>query len=248
MFQQLANLPPGVTGVRALGHVSRQDYETVLEPILEDAHAHGRRLRFLYELGPELDGFSAGAAWEDARMGLRFMRLFEACAVVTDLGWVRDATKLAAFVLPCPVRVFTASDRGQAVAWLASLPEGPTAKVRLVEDKSVLVFDVKDQIRVADFDALAAAADAWIEAHGELHGLVIHVRTFPGWESLSAMIRHARFIRNHHRKIGRVAFATDIKLAAIAPAVAVTFIAAKVQAFPYDALEQAVAWAGSTRA
>ncbi len=177
---------------------------------------------------------------------MRFLRLFEACAIVTDLGWVRDAARLAGFVMPCPIRVFGTAERAQAAAWLASLREGPLAKVRLLDEKAVLVFDVTEPLRVADFDALAATADHWIETQGELHGLVIHVRAFPGWESLTAMVRHVRFVRHHHRKIGRIALATDIKLAAIASAIGETFIAATVQAFGYDELERAIAWAAST--
>lgn len=181
-------------------------------------------------------------------MGWRYVRLFDACAVVTDLAWVRDSVRLAAFLLPCPVRVFSAAERAQAVSWLASLPESPAATVRLVEDRGVVVFEVKEALRVADFDALATTADTWIEAHGKLHGLVIHVRAFPGWESLSAMLRHLRFVRNHHREIRRIAFATDTKVAAIAPSIVKTFTAATAQTFPYDDLEKAVAWAGAERA
>ncbi|MEO8551509.1 MAG: STAS/SEC14 domain-containing protein [Kofleriaceae bacterium] len=140
------------------------------------------------------------------------------------------------------------TERAQAATWLASLPEGSAAKVRLVDEKAVLVFDVTEALRVADFDALTATADSWIETHGELRGLVVHVRAFPGWESLTAMVRHVRFVRDHHRKIGRIALATDIKLAAIAHGLAETFIAAEVRAFGYDELEQAIAWAASTDA
>src|SRR5689334_21956867 len=53
---------------------------------------------------------------------------------------------------------------------------------RLLPESSVIVAEIERPLRVADFDALALIADAWIEAHGVLGGLVVHARRFPGWE------------------------------------------------------------------
>ena len=46
----------------------------------------------------DFEGFSGGAAWEDAKLGFRSMHLFNGCAVVTDVGWIRESTRLAAFM------------------------------------------------------------------------------------------------------------------------------------------------------
>lgn len=35
--------------------------------------------------------------------------------IVTDVAWVRDATQLAGFMMPCPVRVFANRERGAAI-------------------------------------------------------------------------------------------------------------------------------------
>ena len=95
MLKPIENLPAAITGVRATGTVSRNDYEQVILPPLERARREGRRLRFLYQIGPEFDAFTSGAAWEDFRIGVRYLRLFERCAVVTDVDWVRAATRTA---------------------------------------------------------------------------------------------------------------------------------------------------------
>jgi hypothetical protein len=71
---------------------------------------------------PEFQSFTPGAAWEDAKIGLHSMRLFDGCAVVTDLAWIREVTRLAAFFMPCPVQVFGNKDFDEAIAWLQSLP------------------------------------------------------------------------------------------------------------------------------
>jgi len=245
MLETLKDLPPGVTGVRAVGRVSREDYERTFEPLLDEARRESRRLRLLYEVGPEFEGFTPGAAWEDARIGLRDMGRFDGCAVVTDTGWIREATRLAGFLMPCPVRVFASGERDRAVAWLASLPEGPGVAHHIIGDSGVLVVEVTRALRAQDFEALATSADAWIEIHGHLPGIVIHARAFPGWENLAGLLRHVRFVRDHHRKVRRIALAADSALAGLLPPLAAHFVHAEIKRFGYDDLDQAIAWAGA---
>ncbi len=247
MIERLKDLPRGVDGVRAIGRISKEDYEQVFVPLLDEVRREGRHIRFLYQFGPEFEGFTAGAAWEDAKIGLHSMRLFDGCAVVTELAWIRELTRLGGFLMPCPVRVFGNDEVAQAIEWLKSLPEGPGVSHRLLPESGVIVVEVKQALRAQDFDALAFTADAWIEAHGDLQGLVIHAREFPGWENLGSFVRHVRFVRDHQRKIKRVALAVDAKLASLAPAIAEHFIQAEVKKFAYDELDAAIAWAAATR-
>ncbi len=243
MIERLKDLPEGIDGVRAVGKISKGDYEQVFVPLFAEIRREGRHTRFLYQLGPEFEGFAPGAVWEDAKIGLHSMRLFDGCAVVTDLGWIQEMTRLAGFFMPCPVGVFGNQDRDKAIAWLTSLPEGAAVSYRLIPESGVIVVDVKQPLRAQDFDALAFTADTWIEAHGDLQGIVIHAREFPGWENLGSFLRHIRFVRDHHRKVKRIALAVDTKLASLAPKVAEHFIQAEVKNFRYDELDSAIAWA-----
>ncbi len=244
MLERVQDLPGGIDGVKAVGRVSREDYERVFEPLIDGARREGRRIRLLYQLGPEFEGFSPGAAWEDAKLGLASLRLFEGCAVVTDVAWIRESARLVAFLMPCPVRVFGNSARDEAAEWLRSLPEGAAVSHRLLPDRGVLVVEVRQALRAQDFDALAATADQWIDANGELAGLVIHARAFPGWENLGGLIRHVRFLRDHHQRVRRLALASDSKVADLAPKLAEHFVQAEVRRFGYDELDAAIAWAG----
>jgi nitroreductase len=243
VLKTIQDLPLTIDGVQAIGKISKEDYENTLMPLIERVRREGRQIRFLYQLGPEFEGFTPGAAWEDAKIGLQNMRLFDACAVVTDLGWIREATRLAAFLMPCPVRVFENQDLKEAISWLDSLPEGTSTSHRLFADSGVIVVEVNHPLRSQDFDALALTADNWIEAHGHLQGLVIHAHEFPGWENFGSFLRHLRFVRDHHRKVKRVALAADAKLASLMPKIAEHFIQAELKSFRYGELEGAIAWA-----
>jgi len=243
MLEKMKDLPNGIDGVKAVGKTSKEDYERVFVPLIDEARREGRRIRFLYQLGPEFEAFSPGAAWEDAKIGFHSLRLFDGCAVVTDAGWIRESTRVVGFFMPCPVRVFGNQELDKAIAWLSSLPESAAVSHRLLPESGVIVVEAKQALRAQDFDAVAFTADNWIEAHGYLQGLVIHVREFPGWENFGSLLRHLRFVRDHHREVKRIAFAADSKLASLAPEIGGHFIKAEVKSFGYDELDIAIAWA-----
>lgn len=242
MLERIANLPPGIDGVKAVGRVSQAEYEKVIEPIFEQARKKGDKVRFLYELGPDFEGFSAGAAWEDMRFGLGAIRMLAGCAVVSDTGWIRETAKFVAVLLPCPLRVFGLSDREQAIDYLRSLPEKPAISHRLLPE-GVIVVEISETLRPQDFDALSATADQWIQAHGSLAGLVLHAHHFPGWENLAGLIKHVRFVRDHHEKIKRIAISSDAPLASLTPRVAEHFVEAEIKNFGYEKLDDAIGWA-----
>ncbi|HEX4075818.1 MAG TPA: STAS/SEC14 domain-containing protein [Candidatus Acidoferrales bacterium] len=243
MLEMISGLANGIDGVRAAGTVSKEDYLKVLDPLVHEARFAGRRLRFLFHLGPAFEGFTPGAAWEDAKIGFQYLSLFDGCAVVTDVGWIRESTRLMGFFMPCPVRVFANQDLNEAIGWLAALPQPAAVSHHLIRESGVLVVEVKQALRAQDFEELSFAADEWIKEHGSLQGLVIHAREFPGWENFGSFLRHMRFVRDHHREVNRIAFAADSKLAGIAPVIAEIFTAAEVKSFAYDELDIAIAWA-----
>lgn len=246
MLERIEDVPSGVDALKAVGSVSKNDYETVVEPLVDSARREGRRIRFLYEFGPEFRSFTPAAGWEDLKVGIGSMRLFEGCAIVSDTGWIRESTRLMGFLMPCPVRVFGIQERDEALHWLSSLPEGPGVSHRLVPESQVLVVEADQPLRVQDFDALAVAADTWLVSHDELAGVVVHAREFPGWENIGSLFRHVRFVRDHHRKVRKVALAADSRLAGLVPHLANHFVDAEVRRFGYDELDDAIAWAAST--
>jgi hypothetical protein len=243
MLQPIENLPAGVWGLRAIGKVSKNDYEQVVKPALDEARREGRRLKFVYHLGPEFEGFTPGGAWEDARVGVQYMRLFDRCAVVTDVDWVRTMTRAIAPMMLCPVKVFANADWQQALDWV-SAPRSSSVDYRILADRGVLVIEPQGALRAEDFDALSAAVDSWIESTKQpLHGVVVHAKAFPGWENLGSLLKHVRFVRDHHRRVKRVALSTDTALAGIASNLVDHFTESTIKRYDYEDFNCAIDWA-----
>jgi hypothetical protein len=118
MINLLGDLPPNVVGIEAVGHVSSEDYRDVIEPAVQAALEEHAKLRLLYLLGDEFEGYSAGAAWEDTKLGIHHWDTWERIAVVTDRTWIHDGVKAFAWMLPAEVRVFGLDARDDAQAWV----------------------------------------------------------------------------------------------------------------------------------
>ncbi len=77
---------------------------------------------------------------------------------------------------------------------------------------------------------------------------VLQSKAFPGWEDFEGFIGHIKFVRDHHRKIRKVAFASDSKMASLAPRLATHFVSAEVKSFDYGSYDEALAWLRSESA
>jgi len=115
----------------------------------------------------------------------------------------------------------------------------------LLDERGILVVKPEGALCAEDFSALAAAVDPYIEQRGELAGLVIDAPQFPGWENFAALLSHLRFVRDHHRRIRRIAVVTDSALLAVGPRIAKHFVNAEVRSFDSADRAAALAWIDS---
>lgn len=93
-----------------------------------------------------------------------------------------------------------------------------------------------------DFAASAKVIDPYIEQNGRLNGVIIHTKSFPGWESFGALIAHIKFVKEHHKHITHVAIVTDSVMGDLAELVATHFVSAEIRHYPFADLEGAQTW------
>jgi hypothetical protein len=97
-------------------------------------------------------------------------------------------------------------------------------------------------LTAVDFEQLAALVDPYIEANGELRGVMIVADRFPGWDSFGALVGHIRFVREHHRRVRRIAAVSDGAILSVLPALARHFVQAEVRHFPFAERDAAMQW------
>ena len=115
-------------------------------------------------------------------------------------------------------------------------------KINLDKEAGIVTVIPAASLNEKDFALLASEIDPFIEKEGKLNGLIIQVESFPGWEDFAGLISHLKFVREHHKKIAKVAAVTDGKIVSIMPRIVDHFVNAKVKYFPYESLDEAVSW------
>lgn len=93
-----------------------------------------------------------------------------------------------------------------------------------------------------DFARVAKTVDPYIEKEGELAGIIIDAAKFPGWDSLGAMAAHFRFVRDHHKRVRKIAIVTDAAFGTAAEKLASHFVAATIKHFRAGDAQAAQQW------
>lgn len=115
-------------------------------------------------------------------------------------------------------------------------------------------FDVTDgivQIRPEgpldkeDFGQIAELVDPYIEENGDLAGVILNVKSFPGWDGFGAFVNHIKFVREHHKHVKKVAVVTDSHIGDVAEHVASHFVSAQLKHFPGGDVDEARSWIAS---
>ena len=122
MIRILGGLPDNVIGFEAVGEVAATDYESVLDPAVGAAVAAAAdgKIRLLYVLGEEFEGYSGGAMWGDAKLGLENWTHFEKVALVSDRTVYVDGVKAFGWLIPGEVKTFSLAEVDAARAWVGS--------------------------------------------------------------------------------------------------------------------------------
>ena len=114
--------------------------------------------------------------------------------------------------------------------------------IKLNKTDGIAILEPNGKLSKEDFKTVANIIDPYLENAGKLNGIIIYVKSFPGWDSFSALITHLKFIKEHHKKISHVAFVSDSPIGAFAEHISSHFVSAEVKSFSFNELEASIKW------
>ena len=120
MLEQITDLPANVIGFVAKGKLTSDDYAKVLIPAVDQLLEDHEKVRLLYVLGGDFDGVTAGAIWDDTRVGFAHITRWEKIAVVTNKDWLRHSVDIFGYLIPGDVKAFTTTEEAAARAWVTT--------------------------------------------------------------------------------------------------------------------------------
>ena len=118
MLKPISGLPEDVIGIEATGKVEADDYRNVLDPAVAKAAEAHSKVRVLYVLGDDYESYSAGAMWQDSKVGGAERKAWEHIAVVSDHNHILGGIHAFAWMVPGEVRTYTMDQMDEAKVWL----------------------------------------------------------------------------------------------------------------------------------
>lgn len=119
MIEILDGFPDNVLAAACKGHVTREDYETVLIPTLDEKLKSHEKLRIYYEIAEDFSTIDPAAVFEDMKVGMGHLTRWERFAVVTDVEWIRTTMRAFGFLFPVEMKIFDLTEKQEARAWIS---------------------------------------------------------------------------------------------------------------------------------
>ena len=220
------------------GKLNKEAYAEFV-PDLEAMIAKHGKVRLLVEL-KDFHGWDLEAIWEDTKFGFKHYRDIERIAIVGESAWEKWMVSFCRPFTSAKMKYFDAPAMAAAEQWIHK--EHIPLHHQLNTETGVLILHPDDKLSKEDFVEVAKEIDPYIEEHGKLNGVMIELRQSLGWEKLSDMIAHFKFIRDHHKDIKRVAVVSDEESSSLMPSMVSHFVSAEVKHFSPDDKAVAAAW------
>lgn len=237
MIQPIPDLPDGTIGFRYTGKVTASDYKQVMIPVLDEAIETHHHIKALVILDDEFESCDLGAAWEDARAGLRHWRGFERVAIVSDNQLIRVSASVFGAMAPCPVKLFVASEQDEARLWLSE----SLGSIHLDRDGDVISVQLLGKLDPQAYEKVDSDLTNLI-SHTEHMKLFLDLRQFDGWSGLSALSDHLTLIREHRHSPEKVAVVGSQTWEKVLQRIVSRFINAESKYFDAEHADEAKTW------
>lgn len=114
----LEGFPQDVVALRIKGIITSQDYTKNLVPLINSKMKKHDKLKLLVFIPDEFQSYSAGAAWDDLKLGVSYWTRFEKIAIITDIGWLKLSARFFAPLIPGQLILFSNADQDVAQHWI----------------------------------------------------------------------------------------------------------------------------------
>ncbi len=119
MITIIEGLPDYVAGFEASGEVTKHDYDTVLIPAVNEVTKRTGELYYLFIMRSGLGHFSAGAMFDDLKVGLQHITQWKKMAIVSDSKVIEKFTDLFSYIVPGQSKGFPIDKVEEAKQWVS---------------------------------------------------------------------------------------------------------------------------------
>lgn len=115
---QVLDAPENVVAFRALGEVTKDDYQSIMEPAVEKLVERINEINFLFLIDTDLENFTTAAWMQDAMIGLKNLGKWNRAAIVTDSERAITFTNGFSYFVPGEFRGYKKESYQEAMNWV----------------------------------------------------------------------------------------------------------------------------------
>lgn len=120
MMHKINSLPENMVGFRAVGEITKDDFDQVVIPAVNEIVEKTGQLNFLLVLDTTLENFTAGAWIKDAMLGIKNLTKWHRAAIVSDSEAIKKFTDFFSVLMPGEFKGFDHESMQQAIDWTSS--------------------------------------------------------------------------------------------------------------------------------
>ncbi|KQT26096.1 hypothetical protein ASG22_05335 [Chryseobacterium sp. Leaf405] len=117
MITIIPGSPENVAAFNATGEVTREDFESLVIPLVKQKVDQYNELNYLLYLDTDLDNFTMGAWLQDVFLGLKNLTKWNRAAIVTDKEGVQNFTDIFSVLMPGEFKSFPKENLYNALYW-----------------------------------------------------------------------------------------------------------------------------------
>lgn len=117
MIQKINSLPENMVGFRAVGEVTKEDFDQIVLPAVKESVEKTGQLNYMLVIDTSLENFTAGAWIKDAILGIKNLTKWHKAAIVSESVAVKRFTDFFSLLIPGEFKGFNHEHLQEAIDW-----------------------------------------------------------------------------------------------------------------------------------
>ena len=120
MIEVITGLPAHLTGFRAVGKITSDDYQKIIYPLADSVAKAFGKINYLLVIETPLSNYTAGAWIDDALLGLKHFTKWRRIAIVSEVDGIKKFTNIFGKLVPGEAKGFKMEELPQAKVWVSA--------------------------------------------------------------------------------------------------------------------------------
>ena len=120
MIQRISSLPETMVGFRAMGEVTKEDFDQIVLPAVREIVEKTGQLNYMLVIDTSLQNFTAGAWIKDAILGIKNLTKWHRAAIVSDAKTIKKFIAFFSILIPGEFKGFDHESLQEAIGWTST--------------------------------------------------------------------------------------------------------------------------------